>query len=188
MRICFQSVAAGAEEAEKIEEEVNEIEVEIEGTECGQTSVGHRGVGHGHAFDCLGIPGGDSDEDCDAEEGNNPVERGIGPEDVDYHEDNQSEQGHIEERSDARKVACGKVSVDAHGAEHSGTYQECLEKVFLILTVMNVAISEKQQAGNQLLTVNMDNFLFGKRRSFFFAVAVFFSILSVTRSATFPGV
>ncbi len=48
------------------------------------------------------------------------------------------------------------VIVDIHG------YQECLEKVFLILAVVDVAVSEKQQAGNQFFTVNMDNFLFGK--------------------------
>jgi len=36
------------------------------------------------------------------------------------------------------------VIIDIHG------YQECLEKVFLILAVVDVAVSEKQQAGNTL--------------------------------------
>lgn len=122
------SVAGGAEEAEEVDEEVDEVEVEGEGAPCGDVLRGDAGVGGCELLDFLGIPCGEADEDEHTGAGDNPVKGGVGPEDVDNNHDEQAEKRHVEERTDLGEVACGEISVDAHGPEGAGADKECLEK------------------------------------------------------------
>lgn len=61
------SVAGGAEEAEEVDEEVDEVEVEGEGAPGGEGAVGDAHVHGCHLLDFLGVPGGEADEDKHAQ-------------------------------------------------------------------------------------------------------------------------
>lgn len=89
------SVAAAAEEAEQVKEQVDEVKIEIQGAESGYMAGGRRGHGFGHAFDLLGVPCGQTDENDHTGKGYDPSEGAVGPEQVDHSRDNQSYQGHV---------------------------------------------------------------------------------------------
>ena len=119
-RLRMGRSVAVAEEAEEVDEEVDEIEVEGEGAEGGKASVGHTGIGLGHLTYLLGVPGGEADEEHYTDDAHDPVEGGAMGEDVDYQQYQQSEEAHVEDRTHACQGAVGEITVDAHGAEHSG--------------------------------------------------------------------
>ena len=80
-----------AEETQEIEEEVDEIEIEAEGSQSGKAAVGHSRVGFCHLLDLLGVPGCDADEDKHSETAHDPVECGVCPEDIDHTEYDEAE-------------------------------------------------------------------------------------------------
>lgn len=121
------SIAVTAEKAEKIEEQVDEIEIEAEGAESCKTPVGHRRVGISHLLYPLCIPGGKADENQHACGTHNPFQCGIGLEDVDNDEYQHPEQRHVKECPDFGEVACGEIAIDAHSAEHTGCDKERFE-------------------------------------------------------------
>lgn len=90
-------VAGGAEEAEEVDKEVDEVEVEGEGAPGGEGAVGETHVHGGHLLYFLGVPGGEADENQHSESGDDPFECAVGPEDVDQAADDEAEEGHIEE-------------------------------------------------------------------------------------------
>ena len=122
-----QASVAVAEDAEQVDEKVDEVEVEVEGAEGGKAAVGHCRVGHRHALDGLGVPGGDTDEEHHAGDADDPVKGRVGPEDVDHHQNDEAEESHVEVCADFCKVTVCEITVNAHGTEHTGRDQECLE-------------------------------------------------------------
>lgn len=97
MLLWRKSVAGGAEEAEEVDEEVDEVEVEREGAPGGQGAVGQAHVHGGHLLDFLGVPGGEADENQHAKSGYYHPKGAVAPEDVDEAADYQAEEGHVEE-------------------------------------------------------------------------------------------
>lgn len=55
-------VAGGAEEAEEVDEEVDEVEVEGEGADSGEFAVAFVGCYRCHLFDFLSVPCGEAEE------------------------------------------------------------------------------------------------------------------------------
>ena len=90
-------VAGGAEEAEEVDEEIDEVEVKGECTPGGEGAVGKTHVHGGHLLYFLGVPGGETDENQHSEPGDDPFECAVGPEDVDQAAYDEAEEGHIEE-------------------------------------------------------------------------------------------
>ena len=118
---------AVAEEAEQVEEQVDEIEVERQRAYGGELA-GLRAVGHGgHLLDFLRVPCGEADEYHHACEADNPLHRRAFHENVDNGADNEAYQCHEQECANARQVALGHVAVNRHGAEHGSGDDKCGE-------------------------------------------------------------
>ena len=102
--------AAWAEEAEQVEEQVDEIKIEAQSADCGDFAcVGTAVVGK-HCLDFLGVPCCQPDENGYAGKADYPVHRAACNEDVDNCADDKSEQSHHHQRAEARKVVFSKVS------------------------------------------------------------------------------
>ena len=116
---------AVAEEAEQVEEQVDEIEVERQRADGGELAC-LRAVGHGcHLLDFLCVPCGEADEYHHACEADNPLHRRAFHEDVDNGADYKPDECHEQECAHARQVALGDIAVNRHGAEHGGGDDKC---------------------------------------------------------------
>lgn len=86
-RLCFLYacglVSAVAEEAEQIEEQVDEVKIECQRADCGDFAHLRRVAVLHHLFDFLGVPCGEADEDCHAGKRNQPFKDAAAHEDVD---------------------------------------------------------------------------------------------------------
>ena len=71
--MAARGLVAVAEEAEEVDEEVDEVEVEGEGAPGGEGAVGDAHIHCCHAFDLLGVPGGESDEEEHTDAGDDQV-------------------------------------------------------------------------------------------------------------------
>lgn len=115
-----QSVAA-AKDAQQVQEQVDEVEIERQGTHRGDLAE-HRGVGLGtHALDSLGIPCGKSHKDEYTSHTDAPCHHGALQEDVDNHADKQSDESHEHEGAKLGQVLTGGVAHDGHHAEHASS-------------------------------------------------------------------
>ena len=123
----YALVAAGAEEAEEIDEEVDEVEVERKGADCCDFVDFFEGGHFSYMLDSLGVPGGDADENQHTDAGDNPFEGGAFHKEVDDDADDESEEGHIEECSHLGEVAVGEVAIHAHRSIHTGCDKESFE-------------------------------------------------------------
>ena len=118
------SVAAVAEEAQQVEEEVYEVEVQAQGAYCGEFACGFCGSHGGASFDRLGVPGGESYEDKYAEPRDNPFKSAVCPENVNNRAEYQPYECHEQHRAPFGEVLRCQIAVDAHGSESSGGYEE----------------------------------------------------------------
>lgn len=118
---CFVlSVPASAQEAEQIEEQVDEVQIELEGGK-------DRGLG-GHlgvvavvgveSLNLLGVVGGEAQEHGDADEAVDPVQ-GLeaGDEHGDEAKDHQEDESAHQHGADAGQVGLGGVAKGGHCAE-----------------------------------------------------------------------
>ena len=108
---------AVTEDTEEVEEEVDEVEVECEGTDCGELANSFRCSRHSSEFNLLGIPCGKADEDEYTGDRYDPVERAAVQEDVDYRRDDEAKEGHDKVGANAREVVGCEIAVDTHRAE-----------------------------------------------------------------------
>ena len=122
------AAVAAAEDAKNIEEEVNEVEIEVERSDRSQF-VGHGGVEIGacESLHLLGVPGGETGEDQHSDNRDNPLECGIGKENIDYARDDQADKGHEQEAAYLRKISLCEISIDRHRAERTGSDEECID-------------------------------------------------------------
>ncbi len=121
----FFGLVSVAEDTQQVEEEVDEVEVEVEGADGGEAADRVSGCSHGHCLNLLCVPGGEADEDEHAGVGDDPHHRLALDEEVDEGGDDDAEQGHEEYRAHAREVVRSEIAVDAHGGEGAGGYEEC---------------------------------------------------------------
>ena len=70
------------------------------------------------------MPGGQTEEDRDAEERDREIEGARLQEEVHEHADDDAEEAHLEERSDRHQIALSDRAVDRHGREHPRRRQE----------------------------------------------------------------
>ena len=121
---CFVlSVPASAQEAEQIEEQVDEIQVELESGEDGGLGrhLGVVAVVGVEGLDLLGVVGGEAQEDGDADEAVDPVHgREAGNEHGQEGKDQQEDESAHQHGADAGQVGLGGVAEGGHGAEVQG--------------------------------------------------------------------
>ena len=91
----LRSTAAAAEEAEQVDEQVDEVKVEAQSAHRGYLAH-HRGVGLGtHALDGLGIPSSEANEDEHTDNADNQVKhRTLEKDDIDQHTRDESDECH----------------------------------------------------------------------------------------------
>jgi len=115
-------VAAGAEQAQHHEEEVDEVEVQGERPEDGAPAHGRGIVGRrhlAHDLELLGVVGGQSQKDEHADAGDDEVHHRALREDVDHRGDDDADKAHEQEAAKRGQVLAGEQAVQAHGAEHA---------------------------------------------------------------------
>ncbi len=114
-----------AREIQEELEDVDEIQVERQGAEDGELLRGLLIVVLRILFlDVLRIPGGQADEDHDADDRDGELQRAGTQEDIDDAGDDDAEQAHHQERADIGEVALGRIAVEAGRAEHGGGDEE----------------------------------------------------------------
>ncbi len=126
MCIFKRLITVVSEETEKIEEEVDKVEIETQGTDCGEMADAVGGGVLCDLLDLLGVPCCQSDEYEHTGYRYDPVECGAMGEDIDQGRYDQSDQRVEQEVAPLREVLCGEIAVDAHRSECTGTDEECL--------------------------------------------------------------
>ena len=91
-------VSIVAEDAEQIEEEVDEVEIQRQGSEEGKllSALAHVILSLEHLFNLLAIPGSQTDEDSHTDIAQDVIETRALQEHVYHGSDNQSDQSHEE--------------------------------------------------------------------------------------------
>lgn len=116
-------LSSPAENPQEEEEEVDEIQVQLQGTEDGKAHVIRLGqavsVLVAPAFDDLGVVGGQADKHGHADVGNNPVQDLAAQEEVYQGGDDNPPQPHDQIVTDAGEVSPGGHGVQAHTGEGS---------------------------------------------------------------------
>ncbi len=128
LSIYLGSVAAASEYAEQEDEQVDEVKVEVEGSESGQF-IAERGVeiGHSHALDLLGVPSSESNEYEYAGEGDHPHQGSASDEYVDDGCYDETEEGHDEICAHLGEVALSEIAVNTHGSKYACRDEEGVE-------------------------------------------------------------
>ena len=129
--LCFSLlclVVALAEDAEQIEEEVDEVEVELQGTEQGNLlrTLAHVGL-HGQSLlDALAVPGGETHEEQHADVAQYQVKARAAQEHVDHRGDDEADESHEQDVADLGQVGLRDIAVEGHRAECAGGDEEYL--------------------------------------------------------------
>lgn len=120
-------VSVATEKAENVEEEIDEVEIEGQGSQNGDASrqgrvsgIAHRYALFGrstHGFDFLSVVCREPYEDEDTDVSNDGIQCGVCPEDVDDTGDDKADKPHHEDAAEAREVAFGGSSENAHGSK-----------------------------------------------------------------------
>lgn len=120
------SIPAASEEAEQIEEEIDEVEVKREGT-VERELLGafvHFALGIEHLLDFLRVVGGKGGENHNADSADDKVEHRIVEEDVDDSSDNQADKRHECKLADSAEVLLGEAAHEGHSSEGAGRHEE----------------------------------------------------------------
>lgn len=116
-----------AEEAEEVNEDVNEIQVQGEGAHDGYllSFVGGPGmIGEGQAFDGLGVINGEARENQDAGVGNKHLQQGAVEEEPHDRGQDDAEKSHEAHISQLRQIRLRHIAVHRHDAEGAGGHEE----------------------------------------------------------------
>ena len=116
-----------AEEAEEVNEDVNEIQVQGEGAHDGYllSFVGGPGmIGEGQAFDGLGVINGEARENQDAGVGNKHLQQGAVEEETHDRGQDDAEKSHEAHISQLRQIRLRHIAVHRHDAEGAGGHEE----------------------------------------------------------------
>lgn len=109
-----------SENTQQVEEEVDEVQIEGEGSEDGSFAAdGFIGV-EADFKQTLGVVRGEEGKEDDTAAADEEVERADAPEDVDDAGDDEPDEQHEEGAPHGAEVAAGDSAVDGHGAEHDG--------------------------------------------------------------------
>ena len=116
-----------SEEAEEVNENVNEIQVQGEGAHDGHllSLVGGPGmVGKGQPFNGLGVINGEACENQDAGVGNEHLQQGAVEEETYHRSQDDAEKAHEAHISHFGKVRLGYIAVHRHDTEGAGGHEE----------------------------------------------------------------
>ena len=110
------------------QEEVDEIKIEGEGADDGAfahyAGFEASGLGQGHVFQSLGVVDGQTDEEKDPNIADDHRHARAPDKEVDHRGDDDADQAHEKEATEAGQVFFGGPAVDAAGNEGSGTHEK----------------------------------------------------------------
>ena len=117
-----------SEDAKQIEEQVDEVEVQCQGTDEGQllSAFAHVILCLEHVLNLLAIPCCETGEDSNTHVAQDVVKSRTLQEHVYYGGDNQTNQSHEENLTHRGQVLLGGVTIYSHGAEGTGCDEEHL--------------------------------------------------------------
>lgn len=116
-----------SEDAEHVQEQVDEVEVECQSAHDGHFLAGVGGaqvMGFGNSSDFLCVIGGEAHEEENADVGDDEVKEGVVQEHVHHGGDDDAQKGHEADVAHAGEIGLGEVAVDRHDAEGAGGAEE----------------------------------------------------------------
>ena len=121
-------LVASSEDAEQIEEQVDEVEIQGQCTEQGELlgSFTYVVLCLEHLLDLLAVPGCQTRKDCHTHITQDVIKSRTLQEQVDYGRDNQANQSHEEDLADRGQVLFGGITVESRYAKGSRSDEEYL--------------------------------------------------------------
>src|SRR5262249_51158800 len=118
--VISQLVSATTEESQEEEEQIDEIQVERQGTDdCVRTCLTSR-RSERHRLQALRIISGEARKHDDPDKRNHELQAIVVPEDPDNRGQHDTDEPHEEKLPEARETATRDGAVESQGAEHPG--------------------------------------------------------------------
>ena len=122
----MRGLISSSKQSQEIKEEVDEVEIEREGSE-------HSNLVCGFVFFCtikhglnlLAIVGCESDEDDDTDYGDDEIHHRIADEDIDNACDDDAYETHEADVAYLGEIALGDAAIECHGAKCACSHKEC---------------------------------------------------------------